>query len=74
MPNVDDFHAFQSTTGGSSGGSGCSGGCLNPTIITIVVIVAILYIVGKLFGWKPIIWKQNEFLNNTYRIGAVSLC
>ncbi len=43
MPNMDDFHAFQSTTGGGSGG-GCSGGCLSPTIITIVVIVAILYI------------------------------
>lgn len=29
MPNMDDFHAFQSTTGGGSGG-GDSGGCFSP--------------------------------------------
>ena len=49
MPNMDDFHAFQSTTGGGSGG-GDSGGCLSPTAITIVVIIAILYIIGKIAG------------------------
>lgn len=29
MPNMDDFHAFQSTTGGGSGDSDL-GGCLSP--------------------------------------------
>lgn len=49
MPNMDDFHAFQSTTGSGSGDSD-SGGCLSPTAITIVVIIAILYIIGKIAG------------------------
>lgn len=46
MPDMNDFHAFQSTSGGSNGGAGCSGGCLT----WILVGVAILWIVGKLFA------------------------
>ena len=46
MPGMDDFHAFKSTSGGSggSGGSGCSGGLFT----WILVIVAVLWSIGKL--------------------------
>lgn len=48
MPNLNDFHAFQSTSGGGNGGGGlgCSGGCL----LWIIGGLAFLAIVGKLFG------------------------
>ena len=48
MPDLDDFHAFLSTSGGSgsSGGAGCSGGCLP----WILAGLAILWIIGKLAG------------------------
>ena len=48
MPGMDDFHAFKSTSGGSggSGGSGCSGGLFT----WIRVIVAVLWVIGKLSG------------------------
>ena len=42
---MDDYHAFTSTTGGG-GGSGCSSGCL-PWVLGAL---AVLYMVGKLFG------------------------
>lgn len=47
MPDLNDFHAFQSTSGGSNSGSGigCSGGCFT----WILVILALLWIIGKLF-------------------------
>ena len=40
MPGMDDFHAFKSTSG-SSGGSG-------GLFTWILVIVAVLWIIGKL--------------------------
>ena len=47
MPNLDDYHAFKSTSSDNSysgGGSGCSG-----SIFTwIVVILAVLWLIGKL--------------------------
>lgn len=47
MPDMNDFHAFQNTSGGNNGigGTGCSGGCLT----WILVGLAFLWIVGKLF-------------------------
>ena len=45
MPDLNDFHAFQSTSGGS-GGAGSSGGCLT----WILAGLAILWIIGKLAG------------------------
>ena len=48
MPGMDDFHAFKSTSGGSgdSGGSGCSDGLFT----WILVIVAVLWVIGKRSG------------------------
>ena len=47
MPNLDDFYAFKSTSSGSGyGGSGY----LGPGVTWVLAIVAILWIIGKLFG------------------------
>lgn len=53
MPDLDDFHAFMSTTGKNSGGNsngssggGSSSGCL-PWILAIITL---FWIVGKLSG------------------------
>lgn len=43
MPGMDDFHAFQST-GGGSGGGGLPSGCLG----WVIGILAILCLLGKL--------------------------
>ena len=48
MPDMNDFHAFKSTSGGSGGDLGCGTGCLSPTVITVAIILFIIYLVGKL--------------------------
>lgn len=45
MPGMDDFHAFKSTSGGL-GRSVCSGGLFT----WILVIVAVLWVIGKISG------------------------
>ena len=42
MPDLNDYHAFTSTTSG--GGSGCSGGCLPWVLGTFAILLAIGYI------------------------------
>ena len=44
MPDLNDFHAFKSTSGG--GGAGGGSGCFT----WILVGLAILWIIGKLSG------------------------
>ena len=47
MLDMDDFHAFQSTTGGNGDndtGYGCSGGCLT----WILAVFAMFYLISKL--------------------------
>ncbi len=47
MPDMDDFHAFKSTGGSSGGGNlGCSGSMF----AWILVIICILWVIGKLAG------------------------
>ncbi len=48
MPDLDDFHAFQSTTSGSgsNGHSSGSAGCLT----WVLVVIGILWIIGKVAG------------------------
>ena len=48
MPNMDDFHAFKSTGGGSGGSGGGSGGsgCF-PRVIFIGLVILLLYLLGK---------------------------
>ena len=42
MPDMNDFHAFKSTSTGSGGG-GCSGSIL----LWIMIIVGVLWLIGK---------------------------
>ncbi len=44
MPDLNDFHAFNSTSGGSNSGGG---GCSWRLIVGIVIIVGILILIGK---------------------------
>ena len=46
MPNFNDYHAFKSTDGGGGGGSGCSGN----GFLWIIVILFILWAIGKITG------------------------
>lgn len=47
MPDLNDYHAFQSTGGeGGENGGGGMGGCL----LWILAGAAILWIIGKLAG------------------------
>ena len=46
MPDLNDFHAFKSTSGGGVSGGGCGSGC----VTWILVGLAILWIIGKLAG------------------------
>ena len=47
MPNLDDFYAFNSTSGGD-GETGCGLGCLSPASIIIAIIIFVLYVIGKM--------------------------
>ncbi len=44
MPDINNYHAFESTTGGSSGGSGEGLGC-GWIVIVIVAIMLVFFIV-----------------------------
>ena len=47
---MDDYHAFMSTSG-SGNGSGGSGGSSGPGCFTwILIVLAILWIIGKFSG------------------------
>lgn len=48
MSDMNNFHAFKSTGGGSDGGCGIV--CLSPTTITIAIILFIIYLIGKIGG------------------------
>lgn len=45
MPDMNDFHAFKSTSGNNTGGGG---GCSGNILIWIIIICAILTFIGKL--------------------------
>jgi hypothetical protein len=44
MADLNDFHAFNSTSGGGGSGGGCNLGCFT----WILIGLAILWIIGKL--------------------------
>ena len=48
MPDLNDFYAFKSTSGGSNDSSGCGLGCLSPTAIIIAIILFVIYLIVKM--------------------------
>ncbi len=50
MPDMSDYHAYSSTTGGSDSSSSGGSGCSWRVIIWIVVIVELLTLLGKCSG------------------------
>ena len=48
MPDLNDFYAFKSSSGGSNDGGGCGLGCLSPTAIIIAIILFVIYLIGKM--------------------------
>jgi hypothetical protein len=48
MPDLNDFYAFKSSSGGSNDGGGCGIGCLSPTVIIIAIILFVIYLIGKM--------------------------
>ena len=48
MPDMNDFHAFKSTSGGSSGGSGGGSGLSKWRVV--LIIVALLTFLGQCSG------------------------
>lgn len=45
MPDLNDFHAFESTKDKSNGL-----GCSNSVFIWTIVLVVVIYIIGKISG------------------------
>ena len=43
---MDDYNAFKSTMNNSEGG--CEIGCLSPGVIAFLVILLVIYLIGKL--------------------------
>ena len=48
MPDLNDFHAFKSTSGCSSGGGSGFGGGGSGCLSWVLVCLAILWVIGKL--------------------------
>ena len=45
MPNMNDFYAFKSTSGGSDNDGG---GCFGSVFVWIIVILGVISFIGKL--------------------------
>ena len=43
MPDMNDFHAFKSTSSGESSGGGCSGSVL----LWIMIVFGVMWLIGK---------------------------
>lgn len=54
MPDMNDFHAFKSTSGGggSTGGGGGDFGC--GWVVIVVVVIALIYFVFSGADWDAI--------------------
>ena len=53
MPNLDDYHAFESTSGGSGGGNGDGIGCLAWVVIGITAFL-LIYSIANDASWDAI--------------------
>ena len=46
MPDINNYHAFESTTGGNSGGSGNGGGFGCGWIVIVIVAIMLVFIIA----------------------------
>ncbi len=53
MPNINDYHAFKNTSGGSGGSGGSGIGCAGWIVIGIVVFMLISFIADGA-SWEAI--------------------
>ena len=55
MPDLNDYHAFKSTTGGSdSGNPGGGGGCGCGTIVIIIFACLLIFFIFRGSSWEAI--------------------
>ena len=55
MPDMNDYHAFKSTTGGDGGGSGGGKwdfGC--GWVVIVIVVIALIFFIFDGAGWDAI--------------------
>lgn len=54
MPDMDDFHAFKSTSGGSngSGGGGTGFGC--GWVVIVIVVLMLIFFIADGASWDAI--------------------
>jgi len=54
MPDMNDFHAFKSTGGGSGGNSGSGGGFGCGWIVIIIVVAMLIFFIADGASWDAI--------------------
>lgn len=55
MPDINDFHAYKSTSGGSDGNSGNGGGGFGcGWIVIVIVVILLIYFIANGTSWDAI--------------------
>ncbi len=54
MPDMNDYHAFKSTSGGSSSGSGGGGGLGCGGFVLVILAIMLLYFIFTGSSWDAI--------------------
>ena len=79
MPNMNDFYAFKSTSGGGDNGGG---GCFGNVLVWLIIIFAIITFIGKMCGAIKghMLQKVRQttlsrlFLNSSYLLNDIKIC
>lgn len=54
MPDMNDFHAFKSTGGGSRGNGGTGGGFGCGWVVIIIVVAMLIFFIADGASWEAI--------------------
>lgn len=54
MPDMNDFHAFKSTSGGSGGGSGGGNGFGCGWVVIVIVVIMLIFFIADDASWDAI--------------------
>lgn len=52
MPDMNDFHAYKSTSGGSGSGDGANFGC--GWVVIVIVVIMLIYFIADGASWDAI--------------------